>query len=71
MDTLTSIDRICEIIGGSYADLAKMLGVSDAAISQWKKGGIPPARALEIEQKLEGKIRAADLDVTQRKPRAA
>lgn len=71
MDTQTSVDRVCEAMGGTYADLAKMLGVTDAAISQWKRGGIPPARALEIEQKLEGKIRAADLDVTQRKPRAA
>lgn len=74
MDAVATLDRICEAMGGSYADLAKLLGVSDAAISQWKKGGIPPGRALEIEQKLDGKVRAAEMHVTiakKRKPRRA
>lgn len=71
MDPSTSIDKVCEAIGGTYADLAKFLDVTDAAISQWKRDGIPPARALELERRLEGKIRAADLATTTPKKRRA
>ena len=64
MDPATSLDLVRAALGGSYAHLAAKLGVSDAAISQWKKGGIPPARALEIERLTEGRVKASEIITT-------
>ena len=47
--------------GGKLA-LAKALGVTHAAVSQWiREGGLPPARAIEVERMSEGALRAINL----------
>lgn len=52
------IDRVAEIVAGQKAGaktiLAHKLGISQAAVSQWKK--IPLTRAIQIEKLTKGKI---------------
>lgn len=40
--------------GGKNVDLARLLGITESAISQWK--AVPPERAIEIEMKTGGKV---------------
>lgn len=50
-----------EWAGGKLA-LAKTLGVTHAAVSQWlREGGLPPARAIELERLTDGGLRAVNL----------
>ena len=50
-----------EWAGGKLA-LAKALGVTHAAVSQWlREGGLPPARAIELERLTGGNLRAVNL----------
>lgn len=47
---------------GGKSALARRLGVSYAAVSQWiREGGLPPARAIEVERMSEGVLRAINL----------
>ena len=43
------MDEIIQYFG-SKAELARALGVDAAAVSYWLREGLPPARAIEIEQ---------------------
>lgn len=49
-----------EAIDGKNADVAKLLGISAAAVSKWG-GVVPPERAIEIEKKTHGKITRHDI----------
>lgn len=47
---------------GRNTGLARLFGVSRAAVSQWKSlGGFPAKRALQIEVDSKGKFRAVDI----------
>lgn len=46
---------------GNQSNLARRLGISPAAITQWIVDGVPPARAIEIEKMTSGKFKAVDL----------
>jgi len=47
---------------GSQAEMAKVLGVSRAAVSHWLRAeAFPPARAIQIEAMTKGAIKALDL----------
>ena len=47
--------------GGKLA-LARALGVTHAAVSQWlREGGLPPARAIQVERMTGGALRAVNL----------
>lgn len=47
---------------GSQYRLAKALGVTKSAVSQWfTDGQIPPARAIQIEELSNGKFKAVEL----------
>lgn len=46
---------------GSQAALARALGVTPMAVSQWKKRGIPPWQAVAIEQLTGGEINRREL----------
>lgn len=46
---------------GSQSELARRLGISPAAVTQWLVDGIPAARAIEIEKMTDGKFKAVDL----------
>jgi DNA-binding transcriptional regulator YdaS (Cro superfamily) len=52
------VDRVAEIVAGqkkgALTILARKLGITQAAVSQWKK--IPLARAIQIEALTKGKI---------------
>lgn len=48
-----------EAVGGKAVDLARLLGLTESAISQWKR--IPPNRAIEIEEKTGGKVTRYEL----------
>lgn len=53
------IKTIVEYFGG-VAETARLLGVSQPAVSQWlKHNRIPPARAVQIEVVSKGKFKAA------------
>ena len=55
------IRTIIEHFGG-VAETARLLGVSQPAVSQWlKHNGIPPARAVQIEVISKGKFKAAEI----------
>ena len=45
--------------GGKSVDLAKLLGVTESAVSQWKR--VPLQRALEIEEKTDGRVTRYDM----------
>lgn len=40
--------------GGRNADIARLLGITESAVSQWRL--VPPSRAIEIEEKTGGKV---------------
>lgn len=47
---------------GSQAELSRAMGVSRAAVAQWKSlGGFPPGQCFMIEELTEGKFKAKDL----------
>lgn len=46
---------------GSQAKLAEALGVTPMTVSQWKRHGIPPKRAAEIERLTQGKVTRLEL----------
>jgi len=46
---------------GSQAALARALGVTPMAVSQWKKRGIPPWQAVAIEHLTQGAIGRKEL----------
>lgn len=55
------IKRVIDRLGG-VAVTARLLGVSQPAVSQWLRDGrFPPARAVQIEAITGGQFRAADL----------
>lgn len=56
--------------GGSWVSLAKAIGVKDATIHQWRKGGIPSARIPQIEEVL-GESIGTNRKTPGRKPRAS
>jgi len=43
-----------EAVGGKNVDLARLLKLTESAISQWKR--VPWPRAIEIEEKTGGKV---------------
>lgn len=55
----TPLDIARKATGGKNVDLAKLLGITESAVSQWKT--VPPDRAIEIEQKTNGKVTRYDL----------
>lgn len=48
-------------LAGSQTKLAKLLGVGQSIISAWARGEkkIPPERAIQVEQKFEGRVSRA------------
>ena len=45
--------------GGRYADLARLLGITPAAVSQWVR--VPYRRALQIEARTAGRVTREEL----------
>lgn len=48
------LERARQAAGGKSADLARLLGITESAVSQWKI--VPPDRAIEIEEKTGKKV---------------
>ena len=46
---------------GSRSELARRLAVAPAAVTQWGQEGLPPARAIEIEQISQGHFKAVEI----------
>lgn len=44
---------------GQKIDLAKALGVSPAAVTQWPEDGIPMRRQYELERITDGQLKAS------------
>lgn len=55
------MDKIIEHFGSRSA-LARALGVERAAVTQWLRFGLPPARAIEIERLTGGLFKATDIE---------
>ena len=54
------INEIIQYFGGQR-ELANVLQISEAAISIWKRQGVPPGRAIEIEIKSNGVFKAVEI----------
>lgn len=63
MDTTSSIARAAECVG-SASELARLLGVTKAAVSQWKKTGVPITHCVPIERATAGAVTRRDLRPT-------
>lgn len=46
---------------GSQAKIAEALGINPMAVTQWKKRGIPPIRAIELSQVANGAFKPSDI----------
>ena len=46
---------------GSKAELARVLGVDAAAVSYWLREGLPPGRAIQIEEITCGEFLAKNI----------
>lgn len=55
-----TIEEIFAYFGGK-AKLARLLGVSKGAVSQWQVNGLPSFTAIEIERKTNGHFKAVDI----------
>lgn len=53
------LQKAREAAGGKNVDLAKLLNLTESAISQWER--VPIHRAIEIEKKTAGKVTRHDL----------
>jgi DNA-binding transcriptional regulator YdaS (Cro superfamily) len=60
MEKNSPIDRAASLVGSSAA-LASLLGVSKAAVSQWKRLGIPIRHCVPIERITNGAVGRRDL----------
>lgn len=58
---MNGFDKAVEWAGGLQYRLAEKLGVSAPAVAKWRRQGIPPDRAIQIERLSGGKLRAVDL----------
>jgi len=54
-----SLEKARQAAGGKSADLARLLGLTESAVSQWKT--VPVKRAIEIEEKTGGKVTRYEL----------
>lgn len=54
------MEKILDYFGGQ-AELSRVMGVDRAAVAQWCKYGLPPARAIEIETLTGGHFRATEI----------
>lgn len=45
----------------SQSELARLLGLTRYSVSLWKRDGIPPMRAIEIERLTNGHFKASDI----------
>jgi hypothetical protein len=52
---MNALDKAIKAAGGPQK-LAQALDVTPMAISQWKKRGVPPERAVDIEIAVKGKV---------------
>lgn len=57
---MSPIKRAAQIIG-SQKELARRLGVSKGAVSQWVDSGVPLDRCIPIERMTSGAVRCEDL----------
>jgi DNA-binding transcriptional regulator YdaS (Cro superfamily) len=55
----TPLKRARRAAGGKNVDLARLLGITESAVSQWKT--VPPGRAIEIEEKTGGRVTRYEL----------
>lgn len=53
------LQKARDAAGGKNANLAKLLGVTESAVSQWKR--VPYQRAVEIEEKTGGRVTRHDM----------
>lgn len=60
---MNPFEKAVKWAGGQQIGLAEKLGVSPAAVAKWRRIGIPPERAIQIERLSGGDLRAVDLTV--------
>ena len=60
MNSLVFVQMVAHF--GCQSDLARQLGVTRSAVSQWRRRKrIPPAHAVKIEMLSDGEFKAVDL----------
>lgn len=60
MDQKTIVENACKAVGGQ-PNMAKLLGISEQAVSKWKRNGVPAERVLEIERLSDRRITRHEL----------
>lgn len=62
MNEAHPVTKACEAVGGQ-AELARRLGVTAAAVQQWRSGKrpVPPLQATAIERESAGRVTRRDL----------
>lgn len=62
MNPADPVTKACEVVGGQ-AELARRLGVTPAAVQQWRSGKrpVPALQANAIERETEGAVTRRDL----------
>ncbi|MEB5483946.1 Cro/CI family transcriptional regulator [Burkholderia pseudomallei] len=60
MDKISPIARAAAVVGSATV-LANSLGVTKAAVSQWKRVGVPIRHCVAIECATRGKVSRRDL----------
>ena len=58
---MNGFEKAVKWAGGQQVRLAEKLGVSPAAVAKWRRVGIPPDRAIQLERLSDGALRAVDL----------
>jgi DNA-binding transcriptional regulator YdaS (Cro superfamily) len=56
----TSIEKACRALGGRKVDVARVLGISPAAVTRWGDT-VPVHRAIALEHASGGKVTRYDL----------
>jgi DNA-binding transcriptional regulator YdaS (Cro superfamily) len=60
--TNPALQKACAAAGGNCEDLARLMGITPSAVSQWKrKGSVPLRRALQIEALTGGQVTKEEL----------
>lgn len=55
-----ALRRVIEIAGGGV-ELARLVGVTPQAVSQWLRQGVPPARVIQVEAAVRGEVSRHEL----------
>ncbi|MFO0447492.1 MAG: transcriptional regulator [Pseudomonadota bacterium] len=57
---MSPLERAIEAVGGATA-LARLLKVEPAAVTNWKRRGVPPDRVIAVEKACAGAVHRSEI----------